>query len=544
MSDAEEYSDRPEDPALGQWFLTPQERGNPWTELDERRPPGVAWTRGNLVTALIHGSTYFKRLYDEICDLAEGDWVHFTDWRGDSDEILVGPGTEIGKVLSTAARRGVHVRGLIWRSHPAAMKFSEEENLELAQIVNEAGGEVLLDERVRRGGSHHQKLFLIRHPHDEDADVAFVGGIDLCHGRRDSEAHTGDPQVYRLDERYGERPPWHDVQLELQGPVLNDLAHTFRERWEDPTPLDHRNPIRKAMRDRAHEPEEASPLPAMPEEPKPRGPHAVQVLRTYPAKRPPFPFAPIGERSIARAYRKAYDRGRKLIYFEDQYFWSSEVPGLLAETLAKRPDLKLVVVLPRYPEQDGALSGPVNRIGQRRAIETVLKAAGDRVAIYDIENEAGTPIYVHAKVCVIDDVWCAVGSDNINVRSWTHDSELSCAVLDETRDEREPHDPAGLGDGARTFARNLRLTLWREHSGLADEEMLDLDKGFEALKRSAEALDAWHEGGRQGPRPPGRLRVHHLEKDPGWLQRAVGPLYRTALDPDGRPRHLRRKNAF
>src|SRR3712207_9522582 len=61
------------------------------------------------------------------------------------------------------------------------------------------------------------------------------------------------------------------------------------------------------------------------------------------------------------------------------------------------------------------------------------------------------------------DVWASVGSDNFNRRSWTHDSELSSAVLDTTRDPREPRDPAGTGDGARTFARDLRLELAREH---------------------------------------------------------------------------------
>ena len=55
---------------------------------------------------------------------------------------------------------------------------------------------------------------------------------------------------------------------------------------------------------------------------------------------------------------------------------------------------------------------------------------------------------MHSKVCIVDDVWMAVGSDNLNRRSWTHDSELSCAVIDTRLDEREPADPAGLGDGA------------------------------------------------------------------------------------------------
>ncbi len=70
-------------------------------------------------------------------------------------------------------------------------------------------------------------------------------------------------------------------------------------------------------------------------------------------------------------------------------------------------------------------------------------------------------MYVHAKVCVIDDAWASVGSDNFNRRSWTHDSELSCAVIDQVRDCREPRVVDRYGDGARVFARDLRLDLAR-----------------------------------------------------------------------------------
>ena len=142
-------------------------------------------------------------------------------------------------------------------------------------------------------------------------------------------------------------------------------------------------------------------------------------------------------------------------------------------------------------------------------IETLRDAGGDRVAVYDLENAHGTPIYVHAKVCVIDDVWLVVGSDNLNRRSWTHDSELSCAVLDADPDEREPLDPAGLGDGARVLARDTRLRLWREHLGRDDGDVADLvdpaRRSMRGVRRPA-ALDAWHDGGRHGPRPPGHAR--------------------------------------
>jgi phosphatidylserine/phosphatidylglycerophosphate/cardiolipin synthase-like enzyme len=273
----------------------------------------------------------------------------------------------------------------------------------------------------------------------------------------------------------------------------------------------------------------------------------VQVLRTYPAKRPRLPFAPAGERSIARAYRKVLWRARRLVYLEDQYLWSEDVATALAEALRRSPELRLLAVVPRYPDQDGRLTGPPNRIGQQAAIDLVRSAGGDRVAVYDLENEAGTPIYVHAKVCVVDDVWAAVGSDNLNRRSWTHDAELSAAVLDETRDQREPRDPAALGDGARVFARDLRLRLWREHLGRGqddDADLLDPVAGFQAWQSTAARLQAWDRQGRIGQRPPGRILPHQVPLAPALKARWVPPLYRVAIDPDGRPRRLRHGGAF
>jgi phosphatidylserine/phosphatidylglycerophosphate/cardiolipin synthase-like enzyme len=529
------------------WFLLPAERGNPATTIDGRRGDGRAWTEGNRVEALVHGATYYPRLLAALRALRRGDLVAITDWRGDTDERLDGEGTELGKVLAEVAARGVQVRGLLWRSHPSLAHFQEEQNLHLGEVVNEAGGEILLDERVRGPGSQHQKLVLIRHPDREDEDVAFMGGIDLCHGRRDDERHLGDPQAVPLDPRYGDRPPWHDVQLEIRGPAVGDLSTTFRERWEDPTPLDHRNPWRARLTRRVGQPRHPSPLPPMLRDPAPAGPHAVQVLRTYPAKRPALPFAPQGERSIARAYLKALWRARRLVYLEDQYLWSAEIAQALADALRRSPDLRLIAVVPRYPDQDGRMTGPPNRIGQQAALDTVRDAGGDRVAVYDLENRESTPIYVHAKVCVIDDVWAAVGSDNLNRRSWTHDSELSAAVLDETPDEREPRDPAGLGDGARVFARRLRLQLWREHLGRGpdgDGDLLDPVEGFEAWRRAAAALGAWHQGGRRGPRPPGHAREHDPGRVQPWAAWWAGPVYKLLVDPDGRPRRLRRAGRF
>ena len=64
----------------------------------------------------------------------------------------------------------------------------------------------------------------------------------------------------------------------------------------------------------------------------------MQVLRTYPARRPGYPFAPEGERTIERFYRKAFARAKSLLYIEDQYFWSREVGEALAGALRTNPD--------------------------------------------------------------------------------------------------------------------------------------------------------------------------------------------------------------
>jgi phosphatidylserine/phosphatidylglycerophosphate/cardiolipin synthase-like enzyme len=524
------------------WFLTADERGNAATEIDRRRGDGTAWTEGNRVEPLIDGATYFARLYEVLGSVRPDDWVHLTDWEGDPDERLVGPGTAVGHVLADLARQGTHVRGLLWRSHPRQAHFSEEQNTRLVREVNKAGGEIVLDERVRRGGSHHQKLVFVRRASGPDDDVAFVGGIDLCHGRHDDSCHAGDPQAIELDERYGDRPPWHDIQLELHGPAVGDVAQTFRERWEDPTPLDHRNPLRVVLRTLTRQPRRLDPLPPQRREPRPAGPHAVQVIRTYPAKRSPYPFAPDGERSIGRAHRKAIRRARKLIYVEDQYLWSHLWTTAMARALREHLDLRVIAVVPRFAEHGGRVTANAENIGRQHVIEMLRDAGGERVAVYDLENVHGTPIYVHAKTCVIDDVWLEIGSDNLNRRSWTHDSELSCAVLDTTVDDRDPADPGGLGDRARVLPRDTRLRLWREHLGRShgdDADLLDPVEGFEAWRSTASALDAWHEGGRRGSRPPGHARVHTPEQVPRWQRRFSRLFHRLVVDPDGRPRRLR-----
>jgi phosphatidylserine/phosphatidylglycerophosphate/cardiolipin synthase-like enzyme len=549
-----------------EWLLTKAERGNPRTVLDARHPGDAAWSTGNHVRPLVHGATYFAELHDRIEATRAGDLIYFTDWRGDPDELLTGePGSGVEELLAAADIRGVDVRGLIWRSHWDKLSFSARENRQFGEELQANGAEVLLDMRVRTGGSHHQKLVVIRHRDQPDRDIAYVGGIDLCHTRRDDARHYGDPQAQSMAPAYGPRPAWHDVQAAISGPAVYDVETVFRERWLDPTPLTQ-NPVLR-LHDRLSRTDvSADPLPeqAPPPDPVPGGTHLVQLLRTYPNLRHgrDYSFARGGERSVARGYSKALAKAERLVYIEDQYLWSTDIADAFVQALRRSPELRVIAVLPHVPDQSGRRARIPEDFGRLEASAKLRDAGGDRVAFYGIENHAGCPVYVHAKVCVMDDWWATIGSDNFNRRSWTHDSELSTVVVDED------------GGDHSAYARRLRLTLAAEHldrevgpanfpgdiscietgtapGDLDDTHLLavmadcvEAQGMFDAYAASAARLQAWHDGGQAGQRPPGRLRPLRQPSLSSLSRLWAGPLYRTLYDPDGRPRALRRRSEF
>ena len=384
---------------------------------------------------------------------------------------------------------------------------------------------------------------------------------------------------------YGPTPAWHDVQVAIQGPAVHDVETTFRERWEDSTPLTL-NPGR-LMSSLVHR-EDLSPDPlgdqAPPPPPRPDGHEIVQIIRTFPVIYPKsYDFAPDGERSVMLGNTKAIAQAERLVYVEDQYLWSEEVGEHFAGALRDKPDLRLVVVLPMVPDREGAAVEVPQLYGRSLAMRKILEAGGDRVAFFGLTNESGLPVYVHSKTCIIDHRWASVGSDNLNRRSWTSDSEIACAVVDDRGDLGRP--------APRTPSRaTLLRTLVAEHLGChPDEVPEDPHELFDAMVACADALDEWYAGdGRDrrtgvrglagGQRPAtagpgaavaepehpraraapsaacwtGRPRsprpTHDHQRPPGRLRRLSAPeltatqlrwaprLYDLLFDPDGRPR--------
>jgi phosphatidylserine/phosphatidylglycerophosphate/cardiolipin synthase-like enzyme len=120
--------------------------------------------------------------------------------------------------------------------------------------------------------------------------------------------------------------------------------------------------------------------------------------------------------------------------------------------------------------------------GARHRLIQVLWAADDHrhLGVYWPVNEAGTPIYVHSKVMVVDDRLLRIGSSNLNNRSMGFDSECDVAI------EAEPTD-AEHYDVRRQIA-SARDQLVAEHLGVSVDEFVTAMREHRSFLGAIEAL--------------------------------------------------------
>jgi phosphatidylserine/phosphatidylglycerophosphate/cardiolipin synthase-like enzyme len=318
------------------------------------------------------------------------------------------------------------------------------DNLLTRRAVNRAGGRAVIDARYPFAGSHHQKSAVLQVSGEA---VAYCGGTDLAADRWDTSQHNSDPR--RVRERYA---AWHDVHARVSGLAVLDIEQNFRDRWNDrkrPSFF----PFESAP------PPITAPLPKVASSP---GTQHVQVLRTFACKGAHYPsFAPAGEFSALAGYTKAIGRARRYIYIEDQYLYSDDIAR---ELVAALPNIeKLIIVVPRSASR--SIAAASQHYHQAQFIRDLRLSDAAKVHVYDlVQPSTGEMIYVHSKVLIIDDIYAAIGSMNVNRRSATHDSELVLAVVD-----------GALDGGVCRFARDLRLNLWGEHLSLPATSSLIAD---------------------------------------------------------------------
>jgi phosphatidylserine/phosphatidylglycerophosphate/cardiolipin synthase-like enzyme len=437
------------------WFLTE-------AEMSPFRTP--AFTLDNVVTFHVDGESYLGALNDRFVMLAQGDSVLTAGWRYSPEQMLtpVNPGSHgIQDLLVGLQNQGVKVRALIYGSLASTAPFRialpalpSKDNFDFRTGLVNAGAQAVLDARLPRFGSHHQKAFVVQSA--AEGPSAFVGGIDTCLDRFDTAAHSNPPQRQREPDFLGKKVSmdgWHDVQCGVRGPAVVQLWQALSQRWNDSTPPSTIDPV---------------PVPVDPSEdpvPQPTGTHAVQLLRTLVCNGV-YSFLPRGERTVLAAYQKAIARAEHFIYIEDQYLWPSFVVDALRDAAARG----VHVILVTSRDYDIPLLSGVHKAMREETLIRIASVAPGNVHLFHLECTGTTEqIYVHAKLMIVDDLYAAAGSANLNFRSQTTDSELHLGVFDtEVIDGLMGGAPAAVGRSIR----ELRVQLWGEHIE-EDQDTLD-----------------------------------------------------------------------
>ena len=417
---------------------------------------------GNALDVLVDGEQALPAIAAAIEAARSHVWI--AGWFFSPSFRLQGrEGPTLRELLADAAGHA-DVRVLGWAGAPLPLFHPARREVRAMrdELVRGAKIACALDDRERPLHCHHEKLVLAD-------DTAFVGGIDLtvlAGDRLDTSDHPSRGTI-----------GWHDATSRLRGPVAGDVADHFRVRWREVT---------------------GEALSA-PDSPRPAGDVQVHVVRTVPERI--YRSLPNGDFGIAESYLRALRSAERLVYLENQFLWSPEIVSVLVDKLRNPPTegFRLVVVLPAKPN-----NGEEDTRGELGLLAEADAGSGRFLpcTLHQV-GEGSKPIYVHAKIGIVDDRWLMLGSANLNEHSLFNDTEVNVSVWDEE------------------LARTTRLRLWAEHLE-CDPRELEADPAEVVDRRWRPIAEEQEERRRRGEPPTRRLRFL-----PGISRRSarlLGPL--------------------
>lgn len=287
---------------------------------------------------------------------------------------------------------------------------------------------------------HHQKIVVI------DGEFAVCGGIDMTSRRWDTRDHA-EHDERRKEPNGSEYGPWHDITMMMEGDVAGALDELGRARWlrAGGKPLE---PTKKADESAWPEALEADFENV-----------EIGIARTR---------AKYGEvegiDEVEKLHLQHIAEAKHFIYAENQYFASRKVAEALAQRLSE-PDPPEVVIVHSL-NADGWLEEQAMDPA-RDALVKALRALDKQNKFHIYTPFSGqTPIYVHAKITIVDDRILRIGSANFNNRSMGLDSECD-VFIDAARE-------ANAGANVRSTITRLRHSLLAEHLGLEESAIAGL----------------------------------------------------------------------
>ncbi|CAK62572.1 unnamed protein product (macronuclear) [Paramecium tetraurelia] len=211
----------------------------------------------------IDGDKYFEDVCDAI--LKAKQTIYITDWwlspemylkrpvdvrkYAQSSEFLY---TRLDNVLKLAADKGVQVLVLLYNALLSFL-YNDPKHAKMQLESMSPNIRVLKHppQKIPKIFSHHEKMVVI------DQKIGFMGGLDLCFGRWDTQKHPLFevhpfeqlwPQIDFSNSRVRDffdvrnyeatllkenepRMPWHDIAIQIQGDTVIDLSRHFVQYW-------------------------------------------------------------------------------------------------------------------------------------------------------------------------------------------------------------------------------------------------------------------------------------------------------------------------
>jgi cardiolipin synthase A/B len=331
-------------------------------ELDElvgpHRVPGTA-------EPLIDGELFFPRLVQSIQDARES--VRMRLYIFDVDEVALRLADLLKQRSAEIPVRVLHdqLGSLAAARIPPAFSYGSSRAATRDSITQYLTTGSKVEVRTAANPwftSDHTKTIIL------DGQRAFLGGMNLGY-------------EYRYD--------WHDMMVELRGPIAAKLAHDFDLAWAHATLGGDLARLARAARGRPADP----PVP----------PGAIQI-------RPLYTMA--GRPDILRAQLAAIRRARNHIYVEQAYMSDDEMIAALVD--ARRRGVDVRVVLPT--SGDSGFMNAANLVAAN-----VFVRNGVRVYAY-----AGM---THVKAAIYDG-WACLGSANFDKLSLRINQETNIATSD------------------------------------------------------------------------------------------------------------------
>jgi cardiolipin synthase A/B len=325
---------------------------------------------GNAVRLLPSGDCAMAAIFAELA--AARDHIHMEYY---TFEDVHAAGTTLGELLLRKLEEGVRV-AIIYDA-----VGSDSTPDAFLEGLGKAGATVLEFRStnplrphfgLRVNDRDHRKLTVV------DGRIAFLGGVNIS-------------RVYETPRSVGAVPDpdqsfWYDCAVRIEGPAVGEVQKLFHHTWQK-----HGGAALPATAD----------FPDLPV----RGEETIRVDGSAPREKRQLYYE-----SLHAAIEAARDR----ILLTTGYFVPTHEEWKLIAAAAER-GVSVDLILAGHSDVPGAMHAA-------RALYGRLMRRG--VRIHELRDGM-----LHAKAAVIDGVWVAIGSSNLDRRSYVYNNEIDAIVL-------------------------------------------------------------------------------------------------------------------